>query len=126
MPIGTKILASRGGIVMEVVDNNTKHCGKPECIKYNNYINIYHDDGSFAEYLHIKRRSSQVKVGDVVKQGQLIAESGNVGYSTGPHLHFSVFFQGIKKRTFLTTKFLITNKTTPELLIEKSVYKRIF
>lgn len=41
-------------------------------------------------YMHLKKGSLQVKRGDKVAEGQKIAESGNTGASTGPHLHFEI------------------------------------
>lgn len=76
---------------------------REECAKYNNYIVIFHSDGTFAEYRHIKMNGSMVKVGDRVEIGQLIAESGNVGYSKRPHLHFAVYLQKLKKTEKLKT-----------------------
>lgn len=124
MPIGTKLTAVRGGKVVRVVDVNNKHCPTDACKKYNNYIDILHDDGTFAEYVHIKRKGAKVKVGDTVKKGQLIALSGNVGWSTGPHLHFSVFKQGMRKRTYVKTKFKINDGKTTVCLKEKEKYTR--
>jgi len=124
MPIGTKILAVRDGIVIKVIDENSKTCDKKVCIKYNNYIIIYHKDGTFSEYAHIKKEGAMVKRGDEIKKGQVIAKSGNVGYSSGPHLHFQVFFQKLKSRTTLKTKFKINNGGQSEYLIEKRIYSR--
>ena len=124
MPIGTKITAIRGGIVVKVVETNNKNCGKEVCKKYNNLIVIYHSDGTFAEYTHIKQNGSVVEVGDKIIKGQLIGYSGNVGWSTGPHLHLLVFLQRLNKRTTLKTKFLIGNGERKVYLKEKNEYSR--
>ena len=44
-----------------------------------------------ANYFHLKKSGSKVKVGDRVYAGDVIALSGNTGWSSGPHLHFQVF-----------------------------------
>ncbi|MFD2551307.1 M23 family metallopeptidase [Bizionia sediminis] len=126
MPVGTPILAARGGLVYQIEDTNSKSCPSPSCEKYNNKIIIYHNDGTFAEYTHIKRKGAQVQVGDLVKKGDLIALSGNVGWSTGPHLHFVVFIQQLEGRKTLETKFKINNTTAPQLLTAKTTYKRTY
>lgn len=124
MKIGEEVHAARGGIVVDVVESNSRHCVKKECEKYNNYILIYHDDGSFADYAHIKKNGSAVKIGERVNTGQLIAFSGNVGYSSGPHLHFAVFLQKIKKRESLKTLFLVGNGDEAVFLNEDKEYTR--
>jgi murein DD-endopeptidase MepM/ murein hydrolase activator NlpD len=43
-----------------------------------------------ASYMHLKKGSIKVAVGDKVEMGQKLAESGNTGESTGPHLHFEI------------------------------------
>jgi murein DD-endopeptidase MepM/ murein hydrolase activator NlpD len=43
-----------------------------------------------SSYMHLKKGSLQVKKNDLVIEGQKIAESGNTGASTGPHLHFEI------------------------------------
>jgi len=86
MPVGTEVCAARGGKVIKVVMEHDGH-GRN---RPNNVIAIQHDDGTFGYYLHLKKDGSRVKVGDVVKQGQVIAASGHVGKSLMPHLHFHV------------------------------------
>jgi murein DD-endopeptidase MepM/ murein hydrolase activator NlpD len=124
MPVGTEIMAIREGVVIKVVEKNNKNCGKEECKKYNNLIIIYHSDGTFAEYTHIKLNGSKVKVGDQVSKGQLIGYSGNVGWSTGPHLHLVIFKQNIDNRETLKTKFKTGDGNTIEYLVEKEEYSR--
>jgi len=97
MPENTDVLAARDGIVIQVVQNNTEGCPKEECKKFGNYILVYHPDGTFAEYVHIKFNGSKVKEGDSIKKGDIIGYSGNTGWSAGPHLHFDCFLPGIKK-----------------------------
>ncbi len=90
MPVGTPVVAARDGIVADVKeDSNVGGIGEYFSDK-GNYIAIFHNDGSFAYYVHLKKNGAIVKVGDKVKAGQIIGYSGNSGYSSGPHLHFDV------------------------------------
>ncbi len=58
--------------------------------KYTNYVVIDHGDGTSALYAHLKYNSVLPNVGDYVRQNQPIAQSGNTGHSTAPHLHYSL------------------------------------
>jgi murein DD-endopeptidase MepM/ murein hydrolase activator NlpD len=91
MPVGSDIVAARGGIVVEVASTNyrggfdTSRDGAEA-----NMVRILHDDGTFGIYAHLNWNSIRVQPGDTVKRGEYIADSGNTGFSTGPHLHFVV------------------------------------
>jgi len=124
MPIGSEIHAARGGIVVNVVQENTMSCPSQECAKYNNFILIYHSDGTFAEYGHIKENGAVIKKGDKVKTGQLIGFSGNVGWSSRPHLHFEVFLPKLEERETFKTNFLKGDGSDYSLLVEKQRYHR--
>ena len=80
------ILAARSGTVVRVVQHHTARGNR----KPNNLVTIDHGDGTMGSYLHIRKGGSRVKVGQSVQQGEVIAESGNVGRSLAPHLHFHV------------------------------------
>jgi murein DD-endopeptidase MepM/ murein hydrolase activator NlpD len=91
MPVGTDIVAARDGVVFDVSSTNFK--GGPEADQYAdlaNLVRILHDDGTFAVYAHLNWNSIRVNPGDRVRAGQYIADSGNTGFSSGPHLHFAV------------------------------------
>jgi murein DD-endopeptidase MepM/ murein hydrolase activator NlpD len=88
---GTPVLAARDGVVMEVQDDyygagldKEKFAGRA------NLVRILHRDGSMAVYAHLLPESVGVQAGRHVYVGQKIGESGNTGFSTGPHLHFCV------------------------------------
>ncbi|MBZ4418013.1 M23 family metallopeptidase [Myxococcus sp. RHSTA-1-4] len=83
---GTPVLAARGGTVLKVQDDFEGNGKK----KPNNSIQVRHDDGTVAKYLHIRTDSAKVAEGDDVKQGQPLAEVGNVGNSLTGHIHFVV------------------------------------
>lgn len=52
-----------------------------------NRLVIEHDDGTYSAYAHLKKASAKVSAGDRVQAGQSIAEVGNTGNTTQPHLH---------------------------------------
>lgn len=124
MPEGTEVTASRNGTVVRVKEDNTESCPREECKQFNNYVIVYHDDGTMAEYTHIKKSGAKVKVGDAVRTGDLIAYSGNTGWTTGPHLHFICFLPRMTSRTSIPTKFKVGDGNEVTLLEEKSWYTR--
>ncbi len=81
--VGTPVMAAAGGVVSAVEFH-------PE---YGNIVDVDHDNGLTSRYAHLSK--SMVKVGDVVMKGQLIAQVGTTGRTTGPHLHFEVREKGI-------------------------------
>lgn len=91
MPVGTDVYAARAGTVFEVASTNFRGGIDPEKdMASANIVRIMHDDGSHAVYAHLNWNSIRVRPGDRVERGQYIADSGNTGYSSGPHLHFAV------------------------------------
>lgn len=91
MPVGTDIVAARDGVVFDVSSTNFK--GGPDAEQYAdlaNLVRILHDDGTYAVYAHLNWNTIRVRPGDRVEAGQYIADSGNTGFSSGPHLHFAV------------------------------------
>lgn len=76
--MGTPILSARDGLVI--------FSGRME--GFGNCIFIRHQEGYITVYGHNK--VNYVKVGDIVRQGQVIGEVGRTGFATGPHLHFEV------------------------------------
>ena len=96
MPIGTPIVAARSGTVLlteaRFVDGN-RQPGEE------NFINITHDDGTIAAYVHLTQNGVFVNVGDVVRLGDIIGISGDTGSSSEPHLH-SMFKDAMDARQF--------------------------
>jgi len=59
---------------------------------YGQMVEVNHGNGFKTRYGHCKE--NLVKVGDVVKKGQIVALMGSSGRSTGPHVHFEVYKNG--------------------------------
>jgi hypothetical protein len=91
MPEGTEVRAARGGVVVRVKDDSNQGGPSLKFDPLNNYVLIRHDDGTLGHYCHLKKGGTKVHVGQTVTTGQVIALSGNTGFSSGPHLHFCVF-----------------------------------
>jgi murein DD-endopeptidase MepM/ murein hydrolase activator NlpD len=77
-PIGTPIRAPLAGTVIE----------SGPASGFGMWVQVRHADGTVTTYGHINR--SLVRVGQEVAAGEVIAEVGNRGRSTGPHLHIEV------------------------------------
>jgi murein DD-endopeptidase MepM/ murein hydrolase activator NlpD len=90
MPEGSDILAARGGVVMDIAEDFYDGGVDAKHLHRGNYIRILHDDGSMAIYAHLKLESVVVARGQRVEALQKIAQSGNTGFTSGPHLHFAI------------------------------------
>ncbi|MDU4571436.1 MAG: peptidoglycan DD-metalloendopeptidase family protein, partial [Finegoldia magna] len=81
-PMGTNVISAEDGVVVHVGWSGG----------YGNLVKVQHDNGALTYYGHLS--GFNCSVGQRVKRGQLIAYIGSTGYSTGPHLHFEVRFNG--------------------------------
>jgi murein DD-endopeptidase MepM/ murein hydrolase activator NlpD len=91
MPIGTPIVASGAGRVVDVFEESLRN-SPDDAIILNpaNIVRIDHGSGLMSDYAHIDWHGSRVEPGQLVARGQVIALSCNTGPSTGPHLHYEV------------------------------------
>ena len=79
---GTEVRAVKSGTVTEVRTSDT----------YGNLMKYETEDGYEVMYAHLSK--VMVKEGEKIKQGQVVAKSGNTGLSTGPHLHYGIYQKG--------------------------------
>jgi murein DD-endopeptidase MepM/ murein hydrolase activator NlpD len=106
MSEGTPVYAARGGLVVKTKDDSDKGGGDIKYDPYNNYVLIRHDDGTLGHYCHLKKGGVKVRPGQIVKAGDVIAQSGSTGFSSGPHLHFCVFMtKDGRQRISIPVKF---------------------
>ena len=101
---GTPILAAAGGMVV----TTETHAA------YGNLVEIDHGNGLLTRYAHASK--VMVKTGDLVKRGQLVAQVGNSGRSTGPHLHFEVLVEGVPQNP---ARFLAGQASAKALAAER-------
>ena len=83
-PTGTPIPAAGAGRVVARGFNRG----------HGNFVKIRHNGSFETLYAHMSKFAKNVKVGTVVKQGQIIGYSGSTGLSTGPHLHYEIIKDG--------------------------------
>jgi len=86
LPMGTPVLAARGGIVEKVCDRHAVF--KPK--EFGTFVLINHGDGTWGRYYHLRGGSIRVRRGQVVRQGDILGESGRTGRCQSRHLHFEV------------------------------------
>ena len=80
-PLGTIVRAARDGKVIAI--ENSPYA-------YGNWVAIEHDNGLITAYPHMSD-IIPVKIGDVLKRGDVVGYMDTTGFSTGSHLHFMVY-----------------------------------
>ncbi|KXL51669.1 murein DD-endopeptidase MepM [Anaerotignum neopropionicum] len=80
--IGTEVAAVHGGVVTDIRISAT----------FGKVLEYETKEGYKVMYAHLSE--ILVKKGDEIKQGDIVAKSGNTGLSTGPHLHYSLWKDG--------------------------------
>jgi murein DD-endopeptidase MepM/ murein hydrolase activator NlpD len=91
VPEGTEVMAAASGKVVGLRATSNEGGMALSFWDKGNYLDIWHPQfGEYTWYEHLMFNEILVRVGDVVKEGQVIARSGNTGFSDKPHLHFQV------------------------------------
>lgn len=88
---GLDFSASKGTPV-KAVNNGKVVLGEEKLNVYGNSLVIDHGQGITSCYFHLNKILK--KTSDIVKKGEIIAEVGSTGWSTGPHLHMGIYLQG--------------------------------
>ncbi len=104
---GVDFRASVGTKVKNVLDGTVVGTGNtdtyPGCYSFGKWVMVKHDNGLSTIYGHLSVIS--VSTGDILATGDTIGYSGNTGYSTGPHLHISVYAtQGVRIEKYVNSR----------------------
>lgn len=86
VPVGTPVMASGNGTVKVEGRSNG----------YGNYMRIDMGNGMGFAYGHLSRFAPGIHAGSRVRQGEVVAYSGNTGLSTGPHLHYEILVNNVQ------------------------------
>jgi hypothetical protein len=87
---GQPIYAPADGLVVKTeneLPDNTPGEMNPKAV-LGNYVILDHGSGEFSFFAHFRRDTVAVRSGDRVRSGQLLAQCGNSGNSSEPHLHY--------------------------------------
>lgn len=107
IPSGTSLYSAEAGQVIGTGDTDASCNG----VSYGKWVLIRHNNGLSTLYAHMS--VIQVKEGEKVGVRQKIGLSGNTGYSTGPHLHFTVYASDAVEVTNYRSKVCGTNMRMP-------------
>lgn len=93
VPVGTSVYSSASGVVIGTGDTDIQCSG----VSYGRFVLIKHSNGLTTLYAHLSKIG--VSTGQAVGSREKIGLSGNTGYSTGPHVHFTVYASDVVHMT---------------------------
>lgn len=89
---GKEVIVSGDGTIVQVIDGSIDVLPgeRDRSVGVGNAIIIDHKNGEYSLLCHFKHNSIKVRVGDKVKQGDVIGLCGNTGNTFQPHIHFNL------------------------------------
>jgi murein DD-endopeptidase MepM/ murein hydrolase activator NlpD len=82
-----------GNPALATADGEVTFAGGDACCSYGLYVIVKHRDGFSSLYSHLSK--VEVSQGQMVHQSQELGLTGNTGNSTGPHIHFAIYYNGL-------------------------------
>jgi hypothetical protein len=82
------VIAASAGTVVAVADGNPDRNIVFPSMSPSNYVIVEVNDSTYHAYFHLKRNSVAVKLGETVRQGEILGLAESSGNSSNPHLHF--------------------------------------
>jgi murein DD-endopeptidase MepM/ murein hydrolase activator NlpD len=92
VPENTPVLAAANGIVSYVKDDSSIGGPSPIYWNFTNFVDIMDANEEYSRYDHLAPQSTKVKVGQAVREEQVIAKVGMTGYTFRPHYTFRFSF----------------------------------
>jgi len=90
LPVGTKVVAPADGVVRLIKMNSSQGGCNSAYANDANYVVIDFGDGTEALLMHLQHASSNLSVGQSVRQGDVVGRVGLTGWVCGAHLHFQI------------------------------------
>jgi hypothetical protein len=89
---GKEVLAPGDGIVTQIIDGSLDVLPgeRDRSVGVGNAVIIDHQNGEYSLLCHFKHNSIRIKVGDKIKQGDVLGLCGNTGNTFQPHIHFNL------------------------------------
>lgn len=120
MAVGDKVAAALGGTVSSTTDNQSNtYPGGP--VTPGNQVRIDHSDDYETRYYHLETGGLQVGAGSTTARGDHIADSGNTGFSSGPHLHFGVYVEGVAEDPYEESLWMADPPTLAPVEVSSTV-----
>lgn len=91
-PVGTPVVAPFDCVVSDIRnDSNNSGVRVEDLFSWNSMmVKSSEHEQVYCEFVHLRKDSMRFKVGDTVKKGDILCESGDVGFCPEPHLHFEM------------------------------------